>query len=484
MRHMNDAAPEGYNTLNPYVTVRDVPRFLDFLKDAFGGVVKEQIKQPDGRIEHAEVSIGDSIFMVGPPSVDALSKSHDRVQSGAFYLLVADVEATYTQAMTAGAYCWAVPDTGSSGSLIAAVTDRYGNAWWIADRKRRSGNPSPSLGYRMINPYISIADPAGLISFVKNTFDGELMTETLQTDRQVQSAEIRIGNSILMLGPPQLNAPAQADYRPRPGTFYLFVSDVDAVCERAVAQGAKLVEAPADRFYGDRVAEIEDAYGNHWWLATRAARLGEEQVQEKADEHWASRSRATGRTVGMDEVLAYMQAQRYAVQASTTASGLPQAALISIAVNSDFEVFFDTFSSTRKAANLSQQPNVAFVIGGGAEGDQRTVQYEGTVDSPTGPELEALKNEYFSRHPDGLRRSGLPGIRYFRARPRWIRYTNFNAAPAQIAEFEGQVLEVNPKIPLSASTPANLQVSAPWRPAMHMEPDFNAFAAHTHVPEP
>ena len=60
-------------------------------------------------------------------------------------------------------------------------------------------------------------------------------------------------------------------------------------------------------------------------------------------------------------------------------------------VTDKFEIVFDTLATTRKAANLRQNHRCAFVIGGFTEGDERTVQYEGTADEPAGEELGLLK---------------------------------------------------------------------------------------------
>lgn len=142
-----------------------------------------------------------------------------------------------------------------------------------------------------------------------------------------------------------------------------------------------------------------------------------------------------------DALLEFLRIHRYGVQASRSVEGAPQAALVGFVVNDRLELFFDSFDSTRKVANLRRDPHIAFVIGGYTLGDERTVQYEGEVDVPAGAELQQFKREYFAVHPDGLRRSKLAGITYFRVRPRWIRYTNFNVVPAEIVVFEGAALK-------------------------------------------
>jgi general stress protein 26 len=135
------------------------------------------------------------------------------------------------------------------------------------------------------------------------------------------------------------------------------------------------------------------------------------------------------------ELLSFMREHLLAVQASVSMSGSAQAAAIGIVVTDDFEVFFDTVGETRKVANLRANPRIAFVIGGTTAGDERTVQYEGLTDEPTGAELKRLKELYFESFPDGRERESWPGITYMRARPTWIRYSDFKPDPPEIIEF-------------------------------------------------
>lgn len=132
------------------------------------------------------------------------------------------------------------------------------------------------------------------------------------------------------------------------------------------------------------------------------------------------------------ELLSFMRAHPLAVQASVSANGDAQAAVVGIVVTDDFEVFFDTVDDTRKVANLRRNPRIAFVIGGTAVGDERSVQYEGVTDEPEGGELQRLKDAYFESFPDGRERESWPGITYVRARPTWIRYSDFSQRPPEI----------------------------------------------------
>lgn len=135
-----------------------------------------------------------------------------------------------------------------------------------------------------------------------------------------------------------------------------------------------------------------------------------------------------------------MRTHRLAVEASCAPQGGAQAALVGIAVTDGFEIVFDTLESTRKARNLRESPRTAFVLGGWAPADERTVQFEGIADEPVGAELERIKKAYFATWPDGLARASWPGITYFRVRPKWIRFSDFNCAPPQIIEFTSDQL--------------------------------------------
>jgi hypothetical protein len=139
-------------------------------------------------------------------------------------------------------------------------------------------------------------------------------------------------------------------------------------------------------------------------------------------------------------LLAFLRQHRLAVQSSTDAAGRPQSAVVGIAVSDDFEIVFDTLGDSRKARNLRARPHIAFVVGGLASGQERTVQYEGVADEPTGTDRARLVGLYLSVFPDGLERQRWPTLTYFRARPTWLRYSDYDVDPPDIAELDGATL--------------------------------------------
>ena len=139
-------------------------------------------------------------------------------------------------------------------------------------------------------------------------------------------------------------------------------------------------------------------------------------------------------------LLDFIRQHRLAVQASVATADRPQAAVVGFAITDQFEVVFDTLDSTRKAQNLRRNPRVALVIGGVSPGDERTVQYEGSADEPSGVELERLKAVYYDVYPDGPSRLSWRGLIYVRIRPTWIRYSDYTINPPQIVEFRAEQL--------------------------------------------
>ena len=116
-------------------------------------------------------------------------------------------------------------------------------------------------GYHAVTPYLVVNGVADLIEFIKEVFDGEEIQRTPRPDGSIQHARVRVGDSPVMMGEPV------GDMKPMPATLYVYVDDPDATYERALRAGASSVREPADQFYGDRNAGVQDASGNQWWMA-------------------------------------------------------------------------------------------------------------------------------------------------------------------------------------------------------------------------
>ena len=131
------------------------------------------------------------------------------------------------------------------------------------------------------------------------------------------------------------------------------------------------------------------------------------------------------------ELLEFLRRHKLGVLSTVSPSGEPEAAVVGVAFTDDLEIVFDTLETTRKAVNLRRSPKIAFVVGWNQE---ITAQIEGVADEPQGAQLERLKEAYFLVYPDGRERQRWEGITYFRVRPHWARYSDFNTG-GNIVEF-------------------------------------------------
>ena len=146
-----------------------------------------------------------------------------------------------------------------------------------------SVKPIPE-GYHSITPYLGIQQAAEAIEFYKKAFGATQVMRLDMPDGRVGHAELRIGDSSLMLGTPcDQMALRNPDEHTSIG-LHLYVEDVDAQFQRAVDAGATVVSEPKDQFYGDRSASVKDPFGHLWFLATHKEDLTEEQIRQRAME--------------------------------------------------------------------------------------------------------------------------------------------------------------------------------------------------------
>ena len=118
--------PAGYHTVTPYLLVGDVAAELRFLTAAFDAKEKLRMEGEGGKLNHAEVQIGDSPVMMG------CAGERCTAMPCMLYLYVADADALYRKALEAGATSIQEPALQPYGDRTCAVQDAFGNQWWIA----------------------------------------------------------------------------------------------------------------------------------------------------------------------------------------------------------------------------------------------------------------------------------------------------------------------------------------------------------------
>ena len=123
---MGQANSRRYQTVTPYLKLPNSERLLEFLKSAFNGIESGRLLKPDGSVLHAEVTIGDTLLMIHE------LPSHGTPKPCTLYLRVDDTDATFAQAVAAGATPIFQPTDMYYGERVACVTDVSQNDWWIA----------------------------------------------------------------------------------------------------------------------------------------------------------------------------------------------------------------------------------------------------------------------------------------------------------------------------------------------------------------
>lgn len=139
-----------------------------------------------------------------------------------------------------------------------------------------------------LTPFLAIAHAKEAIEFYRDVFSARVVDVT-EFGGVVAHADLDFGTGLLQLGEPN----AEYHLVPAPSgeddcySMGLYVPDVDAVVERAVAAGATVREAPSDFVSGDRFASIRDPFGVRWSVMTRIEDLSEEESARRVAE-WAA----------------------------------------------------------------------------------------------------------------------------------------------------------------------------------------------------
>lgn len=119
-------------------------------------------------------------------------------------------------------------------------------------------------GYSTVSPYLIAAGARQVIDFLQETFDATELRRYDAPDGSIVHAEVRIGDSVVMLGD------AGEAWPPVPCHVHVYVEDVDEVFRKAVAAGGLAVEEPTQREgEPERRGGVEDPAGNTWWISTQ-----------------------------------------------------------------------------------------------------------------------------------------------------------------------------------------------------------------------
>ena len=246
---------ENRHAVTPYITVHNPADLIDFVTQSFGAIEHFRATGSAGGM-HAEVSIGDSIVMIG-------GAEHIEPMPTAIHLYVPDVDEAYERALKAGAKSLMPVVDQPYGERSGGVEDAEGNRWYIATTTVPLKTIAQDL--HTVTVYFHPIGAQRFIDFVTDAFGGKELMRHEEGD-MIMHAKVQIGDSVIELG--EARYPTQ----PLPTAIYLYVNDVDAMYEQALKAGGTSMLAPTDQAFGDRNAWVKDPFDNVWYIAAPAKR--------------------------------------------------------------------------------------------------------------------------------------------------------------------------------------------------------------------
>jgi PhnB protein len=141
---------------------------------------------------------------------------------------------------------------------------------------------NPPKGYHSVTPALSIDGAAAALDWFRKALGAEEdpKTRMVGPGGKIMHTEMRIGDSAIMVSDtmPEMGNLATSS------SFYIYVDDCDALYKKAVAAGGKSTMEPTDCFWGDRMAQVKDAYGNSWSFSTRVKEMSDEEMRKAGEE--------------------------------------------------------------------------------------------------------------------------------------------------------------------------------------------------------
>jgi len=138
-------------------------------------------------------------------------------------------------------------------------------------------------GYHTVTPYLIISGAAAAIDYYRRAFGATELVRMPDAQGRIAHAELRIGDSIIMLADEQheMGYRGPATLGGTTVSIVLYVEDVDAVFERAIKAGGKSRQPVADQFYGDRMGTLTDPFGHVWTVGTHTEDVSPEEMKKR-----------------------------------------------------------------------------------------------------------------------------------------------------------------------------------------------------------
>ena len=143
-------------------------------------------------------------------------------------------------------------------------------------------------GYHTVTPHLILDNAAPAIDWYKKALGAEEVARAVGPDGKIMHAEIRIGDSLIMLNDAMGGGKGPKAIGGSPASLWIYVEDCDALFNRAVGAGGKVAPGPMgqmqDQFWGDRSGTFTDPHGYRWSIATRKEDLSPQEMEQRQKE--------------------------------------------------------------------------------------------------------------------------------------------------------------------------------------------------------
>jgi len=139
-------------------------------------------------------------------------------------------------------------------------------------------------GYHTITPQLTLDEAPRAIDWYKKALGAEEVSRATGADGKVLHADLRIGDSRIMVNDPVMGNKGPKGFGGSPAALWIYVEDCDALFNRAVGAGGQIKMPMADQFWGDRCGSLQDPSGYTWTIATHKEDLTPQEMKQRQEE--------------------------------------------------------------------------------------------------------------------------------------------------------------------------------------------------------
>jgi PhnB protein len=143
-------------------------------------------------------------------------------------------------------------------------------------------------GFHTVTPHLVLDNAAEAIEWYKRALGAEEMSRAVGPEGKIMHAELRIGDSRIMLNDPLMGGKGPREFGGSPVSMWVYVDDCDALFKRAIAAGGEVAHGGMgqmqDQFWGDRSGTFTDPHGYTWTIATHKEDLTPDEMKQRQDE--------------------------------------------------------------------------------------------------------------------------------------------------------------------------------------------------------